>query len=197
MKKAHSISWQIATLLLFGLLIVVLAVINFALGVFHMATSTGLPSPMVIFVSKQFNVSINYPQTWAAFELTQGSHGDHEVIAFFGYAAAQTTVNIAQRSFSQPTLDRVAQWGESRLAARKSQRVTIDLGAITNQNSTAILRQYSITSETPLGRFTDKCMDWYTIADSTGYALSFCTPENHWPEMENVFLQMARSFKTQ
>src|SRR5688572_22373023 len=74
MQKAHSISWQLVTLLLFGLLIVLLVVINFALGVFRMATSTGLPSPMVTFVSKQFNVSIDYPQKWAAFELTQGSH---------------------------------------------------------------------------------------------------------------------------
>ncbi len=154
---------------------------------------------MATFVSNKFHISIDYPKTWVAYELTQGNHGDNEVIAFIGYAApaAQPKVFIAQRDFTQPTLEDVAAWGETRLMAKGSEYVTVKLDTITSQNDTALLRHYSILSTTPLGQFTEKCMDWYTVENTTGYELSFCAHESYWQEMEKVFLEMAQSFKAE
>jgi hypothetical protein len=196
-KHKFSLPWPITIILLLVLLGFLWFALSFVLSLNRIFTSTGLPSPMATFVSNKFHISIDYPQTWVAYELTQGNHGDNEVIAFIGYAgpAAQPKVFIAQRSFPQPILDDVVAWGETRLMAKSSQYVTVKLDTITSPNDTALLRHYSVFSTTPLGQFTEKCMDWYTIGDSTGYQLSFCAHENHWLEMEGVFIQMAQSFK--
>lgn len=137
-----------------------------------------------------------YPRTWAAFELPDGSHGDNEVIAFFGFASPITKpkVFIAQRSFSNPTLEDVANWGELRLMTDSSPNHIVNLNPVTSPNAHALLRYYSTLSSTPLGKYKNKCMDWYTFDASFGYQLSFCTDETHWSEMENVFMQMAQSF---
>ena len=198
-KRKFSLPWPITIILLLALLGFLWFALNFVLGLNRMVTSTGLPSPMTTFVSKEFHISFDYPQTWVAYELTQGNHGDMEAIASVGYAglAAQPNVLVAQKSFAHPTLEDVASWGEERLKAQSSPYVIVKLGTMTSPNEGAITRDYSIVSTTPLGQFTKTCMDWYNVEDSKGYVLSFCADESYWQEMESVFIQMAQSFKVE
>jgi hypothetical protein len=196
MKHKLVLPWPILLILLFGLGGLLLMAMFFALGIYRVFTGYGLHSPMTTFVSDKFHIAIDYPRTWAAFELPDGSHGDNEVISVFGFASPITSpkVFIAQRAFANPTLEDVADWGELRLKADSSSWHVVNLGPVTSPNNRAFLRYYSTLSTTPLGKYSDKCMDWYTFDDSFGYQLSFCTDEGHWSEMESVFMQMAQSF---
>jgi hypothetical protein len=196
MKHKFVLSRPIMLILLFGLLVLLSMAMFFALGIYRVFTGYGLHSPMTNFVSDKFHIAIDYPRTWAAFELPDGSHGDNEVIAFFGFASPITRpkVFIAQKAFANPTLEDIANWGELRLKADSSPYHIVNLNPVTSPNTHAILRYYSTLSITPLGKYKNKCMDWYTFTDSLGYQLSFCTDEGHWSEMESVFVQIAQSF---
>jgi hypothetical protein len=198
MKKTHTLSWQVQGLILFGLLASAYVVFTFFRGIYLVVLSTGLPSPMATHVSEQFHISIDYPRTWAAGDLPDGNHGDHEAIAYIGYAglAASPSIIVARRSFVQPLLDDVAKWGESRLMVLASHGETLNFGSLSSPNDTAILRYYNRAFyNRPFGFVNRKCMDWYTIEGSTGYDLSFCVSDKYWAEMESTFLQMAQSFR--
>jgi hypothetical protein len=196
MKNKFALLRPIMLIILCGLAVLLLIAMFSALGIYRVITGYGLHSPMTTFVSDKFNITIDYPRTWAAFELPDGSHGDNEVIAFFGFASPITRpkVFIAQRAFANPTLEDIANWGELRLKADSSDYHMVNLGSVTSPNTHALLRYYSTLSITPMGKFKNNCIDWYTFYDSFGYQLSFCTDETHWSEMENVFMQMAQSF---
>ena len=154
MNKAHTISLPIWILIVFCVLVLGFIVASFVFGVYHVMTDTGLPSPMATFVSNQFHISIEYPQTWVAFEMTQGSHGDDEAIVFVGHAgpAGHPRVLIAQRKYFESSLSDAESWGLVRIERWKGSHVTINYDSISNPNSAAILRRYSSTSETLFGR---------------------------------------------
>jgi hypothetical protein len=169
----------------------------YSVWIFYMkATSTGLPSPMTRFNSDHFGISMEYPQAWTAYELLHGNHGDQQAIAYFSYSAPVTriVVLVARMPSQQPSAQQIADWGLARLETHFS---NINVLATTNLDDTTLRREYTKVSLTPIGRFTDKCMDWYMIVDDTGYALSFCAQENYWPKVESTFEMMAKSFEAQ
>ncbi len=171
----------------------------FGWSAYKLFTSTGLPSPMETFVSPQFHISIQHPRTWFASELPDGNHGDLEVIAFIsgGGPMVGASVSIARKSFSQPAIDGVAQWGLSRLYSRLNQDETIDLISTTVPDQTSLLRRYSRRYQTFLGPGSIECLDWYTYSGPYGYDLSFCVQAKYWAQMNELFLQMARSFRVE
>jgi hypothetical protein len=195
-KKVNSRYWQIRAFYLLGILASAFIIFSFARGIYSMLTSTGLPSPMETLASEQFQFSIDYPKNWAASDLPGGNHGDHEAIAFIGFTGpAQPYILISRKTFDQPTLDDVAAWGESRIAVIVSNGSVVSMGSLSSPNDTTLIRHYSRTSQGLFGSSNDKCMDWYTIVNSTGYDLQFCVREKYWPEMEATFLQIAQSFE--
>src|SRR5215212_5076232 len=105
-KRKYQLPWSIIIILLVGLIGVLCLTLSFVLGPNDITTNLGLPSPMVHFVSKEFHIAFDYPQSWFAHDLPQGNHGDMETIAFVIHAgpAGQPNVFIAQKLFTHPTL---------------------------------------------------------------------------------------------
>jgi hypothetical protein len=148
-----------------------------------------LPSPMVHFVSKKFNFSIDHPESWRAFETPQGNHGDLDVIGMVYVPRNPTTFEIASRNFDREGIDNVVQWGLDR-AKRCQEFKQIDRKSYHILGFEGVRSEY--TCSKTLGSV--KCIDYYFIKGSTGYALSSCATKDQWDEVGPIFDQMIRSF---
>jgi hypothetical protein len=159
----------------------------------------GLPSPMTEFAGKHFSVKIQYPKSWAAFELLHGSHGDMDVIAVIGAPGRSTGPRfwLARKAFPEGSLDDVAQWGIERKVEAETWRGYTPLGTkeLNSSSLKGVSHEYSYTSQSPIyGRELIRCLDWYVIQNGYGYALTFCANQDHWSVVYPVFLEMIESF---
>lgn len=76
----------------------------------------GLPAKMKAFESKTFGLSIQYPESWVAFEMTGGNHGDREVIvAISAPGRSFPNVRISEHELKNGDLDQVRQWGLTKI----------------------------------------------------------------------------------
>ena len=156
---------------------------------------TGLPSPMESFVGNNVHLSIDYPSSWVASELPQGSHGDKEVFALIiNPGNWMPSVWFARHDFQNNDLNQVAEWGESRILSQRSMYESISLTRIHTSSIDGLIRQYTWESESPLGKTRVRCEDLYIFENGTGYALSFCTEEKDWDDTEAYFQKMIESF---
>lgn len=199
MKNAVVLPRSVLWILIAGIMAIVFYCAYMLWGGYKLFTDTRLPSPMATSTSELFQISIQYPRTWSAFELEQGNHGDEEVIAVIsgGGPLVAASVEIARKSFPRPTIEDVAAWGLTRLEARTGAYETINLRAASAPNATSPIRRYSRTVQTLLGSETSECMDSYAFTKSHGYALSFCSDDGYWNQVNGVFLEMAESFRAE
>jgi hypothetical protein len=156
-----------------------------------------LPSPMINFMSKKYNFSIDHPESWPAFETPQGNHGDMDVIGIIYVPQNSTTsLIIASRNFEQGRIENVVQWGLDR-AMRCQEFQQRDRGSDTIAGLSGAKFEYTCLKRTNffLKTFgTVKCTDFYIIKATTGYALSSCALFDQWIDVEPVLEQMIRSF---
>lgn len=156
----------------------------------------GLPAPMKTFQGKQFNFSVNYPQSWVPFETTKGSHGDSDVIATVNVPGRSwPSVNIRMKHYSSNDDELVADDGEKRIneipAFTQSKMSTF-----TTAYFSGLTRDYSVKFNSLLNTgIIVMCRDYYLIKDGSGYTLTFCSDQDNWSDVETVFVEMMSSFK--
>jgi len=155
----------------------------------------GLPSSMKTFMGKNVNFSIDYPSSWGAHELPQGSHGDNEVFALIiNSGNTMPSVWFAKRNFQDGDINQISKWGESRILNDRSMYESISLSNVHTAKFDGLVRQYSWKEETFLGTIYIECEDLYVLENEIGYAISFCSKDKDWKETEPVFQQMIDSF---
>jgi hypothetical protein len=151
-----------------------------------------LPSPMINFVSKKYNFSIDHPESWPAFETPQGEHGELDVIGIIFVPRNPTIFEIASRNFDQGGIENVVQWGVDR-AKRCQEFEQIDQGIKNISGLVGVWSEYTCFKNMHFLLKT-KCIDYYVIDGLTGFALSSCALKDQWGEVGPIFDQMIRSF---
>jgi hypothetical protein len=150
---------------------------------------------MQTYVSQREHFSISVPESWGVAETPHGNHGDKEVIAVIGVPGRSSPHgSLARKAFAQADIGAVAAWGESRVQTEEVY-VEISLEPIRIAGLEGLQREYSWKSYSRLlGLATWRCQDTYVLHGTSGYALSLCADERHWPQVEPVFRQMIESF---
>ena len=156
----------------------------------------GLPSSLVKYTSKTENFTIVHPGSWPVYETPQGNHGDIEVFAIINPPGRSFPhMILAKKLFPGENLNDVAKWGVERAKLLSTENfIEISLESRTINNVTGYLHDYFFSAP---GIFEERhyhCNDLYFLENSLGYDLSFCSEEEDWDEVNNIFFQMVESF---
>jgi len=156
---------------------------------------TQQPFDMVVFEAKRAGFTIRFPENWTAMETPQGAHGDQEIVAVLLPAGRSfPQLYVARNTFSNPNMDAVASWGESRAKLRNGYQ-EFSLFKLNTDYHTGLARDYSWENPTIFGLKVIRCKDWYVLKESIGYDLSFCADQVDWSRYEPVFEKMIESFQ--
>jgi hypothetical protein len=176
-----------------------IVVISLVIMVFSQESMTGpfglgLPAKTRVFLANREGFSIQYPQSWAAFETPQGSHGDEEVIAVILVPGRSFPQVYIARHFSPVSdISQVIAWGEIRARTRNGYLAV----SVTNFNTPylqGIMREYLWYDITLFGQLEIRCKDWYSLKGNGGYDLSFCAESKDWQQFDAVLGEMVKSF---
>lgn len=153
----------------------------------------GPPASMTTFRSRDSSFSILYPQNWIAVDTPQGTTDDAEAIAVIVVSGRQlANVVVARQTFSGGSITDVVHWGQAR-AARHLKYTPVSLGPQTDNNLGGFIHEYTWLSY-PLHNITSRCQDAYMFNKGIGYDLSFCSRQQDWQSLEDVFMKMRQSF---
>jgi len=147
----------------------------------------------VRFESEVKPISLEYLKNWVAFNTSQGSHGDEEVIAYLsGPTVNLPAVTIAYRQMSDPSLSEVADWGESR-EGQNDDYVSHSLKAIEIAGRPALLRSYSFTIRNSVGI---TCYHTYLADKDDAYLVEMCARQKQeGEELEAIWQHMINSIR--
>ncbi|MCI0521702.1 MAG: hypothetical protein L0Z70_15765 [Chloroflexi bacterium] len=157
---------------------------------------TGLPSPMISYSSKNEKISFLHPDSWVVLELSQGDHGDQQIIATFGRpGSSYPRVDIASMELVAPEPEALLQWGATRSARcqdfAKGEQTIVDA-----YGGTALRQQYECRQVNILTKRSVRvmCFDDYILVKTTAYQIKYCAKPEYWAEVEPVFDQISESF---
>ncbi len=151
-----------------------------------------------IFQSNIKPISIEYPENWRADNLPQGQARDSEAIAYIRpvHLSSYPYMQIAYKQMSDPSLEAVANWGESRIGSSERNYTTNDyetasLEKIEIDKREALLRKYNYLDDLS-NRI--KCFHIYLLHGIEAYTIEMCVDQdNDSPELQSVLERMIKS----
>jgi hypothetical protein len=153
----------------------------------------GLPSETVVFESKSGGFTMRIPSTWVGSDLPGGTADDKHAVATVSVPGRTLPfVSVSRMEFPTGSLADVAAWGEEAILEVRS-GTHLENTAESPDDSRAS-RGYTYAEETLLGNVEIRCIDWYLLEGTVGYRMAFCSKEDEWPLVEDVFGEMAGSF---
>lgn len=153
----------------------------------------GPPASMTIFKASDGSFSILSPANWVAFNLPQGYHGDKEIVASIAVSGREfAIINIAHKLFPDGKVNDVVDWGQSR-AARSIDYVPTPLIPLSDSELTGFVQDYKWLHSS-YDKILMHCQDVYVLANNDGYALSFCSKEEDWTSLKDIYIEMQQSF---
>jgi hypothetical protein len=144
-------------------------------------------------------ISIEYPGNWRADNLPQGQAGDDETIAYIGpvHPSTYPYVQIAYRKITTPSLEAVANWGESRIIGSPQRNIPVNNYETTSMDKVNIdgrevlLKQYHFFDNS--SRRID-CNHIYLLSGNDAYIVEMCIDKkNDSPELQSVWKRMIES----
>ena len=156
----------------------------------------GLPSLMTQYTNDQDTFTFIYPENWELIEMKDGDPHDKERIMFIFVAGRRfPSINIAKKSTPTSAADEVAEWGKER-ASRHSGFLPGKMYGYTTKEHQGQIFEYMWKDDfwKFLSQKNIRCRDWYVLQGTEAYALSLCSEEKMWPEVEDIFMQIINSF---
>jgi len=156
----------------------------------------GLPAKMKVFTSKTFGISIQYPESWVAFETPTGNHDDREVIAWISVPGRTWPfLSVAKHDFEDGDLDQVIQWGLKRID-RAGGTQSSGISSIKTSTLSGKYSNYSYESFSNLfGKRSIICQSFFFLENRKGYMISFCAESDIWKELIDTEKAMIDSLK--
>ena len=156
----------------------------------------GLPAKMKIFISETFGISIQYPESWVAFETPTGNHGDREVITWISVPGRTWPfLSVAKHDFEDGNLDQVIQWGLERIE-RTGGTQNSGISSIQTPILSGKYTNYSYESfSNLLGKKSIICQGFFFLNSGKGYMISFCAENGSGKELIDTEKAMIDSLK--
>ncbi len=185
--------------ILMFLTLVIRLVINMSQGGFLLAPHfLDETVDWTIFQSNIKPISIEYPENWRASNLPQGDARDAEAIAFIRpiHFSTYPYVQIAYRDMTTPSLEDVANWGESRIGSSERNYTTDDyattsLEKIEIGGREALLRKYNYLD---YASKRANCFHIYLLKGVDAYTVEMCIDQgDNSPELQSVLERMIES----
>ncbi len=150
---------------------------------------------MTQYINDQDTFSLIYPKNWKLIEMQDGDPHDKERILFIFVAGRRfPSINIAKKSTPTLGTDEVAEWGKER-ASRLPGFAAGIMYAYTTEEHQGQIFEYTWKDDywKFLSQKNIRCRDWYVLQETEAYAVSFCSEERMWPEVEDIFMQIINS----
>lgn len=156
----------------------------------------GLPAKIKVFTSKTFGISIQYPESWVAFETPTGNHGDREVITWIGVPGRSWPfLSVAKYDLKDVNLDQVIQWGLERID-RSGGTQSSGISSIETSTLSGKYTNYSYESfSNLLGKKSIMCQVFFFLKSGKGYMISFCAESGSEKELIDTEKAMIDSLK--
>lgn len=198
----HRIRWifNIVVLIVLPLFCVIGLALNLSRGYF-LKPNLDLDRPVnfEVFKNEKSDISIVYPRGWSVFEFSQGNDEDTEVLALLcsGSCLRSPFIEIATTTISKPSLEKVAQWGQSRIDVDEYQIISFKKIEIEQKETFQMEYRYIIPSPIPKVLNSEKwqCYHIYLLDDIKAYTVEMCSLEENFSKMESVFNKVIQNIR--
>lgn len=141
---------------------------------------------------------MQYPESWVAFELPEGNHGDREeIVAISVPGRTWPNFRIAKQNFVTGDVDQVIQWGVTRIDKIKGiQPKDITIGKPTPIKTSTLSGKYLTYSYTSVSLIEEKevvCHSYFFYKNESGYMASLCSDKDSWEKLGDVESKMIAS----
>ena len=159
----------------------------------------GLPSKMVIYYGKSNPFSIEYPETWTPYELSEVKLIDDRqtILKIMRFFYSHLKISLTMKISTISTMDDVIQWGKKKAQELKGYQ-EIGANPYSTENINGVIHQFYYYEDSMWGEGTTyHCKNFYFFKSTRGYEFSMCARKDIWPEIDPVFYLMIESLKVE
>lgn len=153
------------------------------------------PGEYRIFISKAFGYSIDYPATWKSNENKNGTNATNNVIASFLFDGEfWPQINIRHKLVVDSTEGDIKEWEEKYLSSYDD-IFNLSIQEYDIEDYSGLLYVYHREYEELSKTIALQCMSFVLESDGKLFGINMCFPEEDLAQAEEVFFNVAGSFK--